>query len=162
MGNLVKRRKVGKTTRTTTSTSKGIKSTLSQGSTTSTGGGTIRNTYSYKSGPDGRAAYHTVTHRNSSGYTRTTKKMGVHSKPGRKAKFKGSPTRKTRASRQKGFDVDLDLAQSIGVIVLCLIALGFILFTEFMILLLAIILVVWIVHKAAGEEPEENTEEKEQ
>ena len=157
MANIIKRRKVGKTTRTTTSTSKGIKSTLSQGSTNSTGGGTVRNTYTYKNGPDGRAAYHTVTQRNSSGYTRTTRKMGVHSKPGRKAKFKGSPTRKSRASRQKGFDIDLDLAQSVGVIFLCLIALGFIFFTEFMILALLIILAVWFVSRFAPEdEPKEN------
>ena len=160
MANIVKRRKVGKTTRTTTSTSKGIKSTLSQGSTTGSKAGSIRNTYSYKNGPDGQSAYHTVTHRNSSGYTRTTKKIGAHKKPGRKAKFKGSPTKRSRTSRQKGYDVDLDVAQSIGLIFLSLIALGFIMFTEFMILLLAIILVVWIVHKAAGEEPKENGEEK--
>ena len=157
MANIIKRRKVGKTTRTTTSTSKGIKSTLSQGSTTGSKAGSIRNTYTYKNGPDGQSAYHTVTHRNSSGYTRTTKKIGAHKKSGRKSVFKGSPTKRSRTSRQKGFDIDLDLAQTIGVIFLGLIALGFIFFTEFMILALLIILIVWFVSRFAPEdEPKEN------
>lgn len=160
MASLVKKRRRGNSTHTTTYKPNKTVSTFSKGSTLKTDAGSHRVTYTQKYSGGSSSAYITETHRNSSGYTRTTRKTGVHSKPGRKAKFKGSPTKRSRTSRQKGYDVDLDVAQSIGLIFLSLIALGFIMFTEFMILLLAIILVVWIVHKAAGEEPKENGEEK--
>lgn len=161
MASLIRKRRRGNTTRTTTTKPNKTITTVSKGTTSKTGAGSHRVTHTMKWDGGSSSAYVTETHRNSSGYTRTTRKMGEHKKPGRKSKFKGSPTRKSRATRQKGFDVDLDLAQSVGLIFLCLILLGFIMFTEFMILILAIIFVVWIVHKAAGEEKaEQNGEEQ--
>jgi hypothetical protein len=115
---LTKRRKRGNTTRTTTSSNKGIKTTLSVGNTVKQGGGSHRITSTYKSGGD---AYRTETHRTASGYTKRVTKMGEHKKPGRKKVFKGSPTKRVSDRRRKGSYSDaqlLWLAIFLGIFVL--------------------------------------------
>jgi hypothetical protein len=118
MSSVTKRRKRGNKTFTTTSSNKGIKTTLSVGNTVKQGGGSHRITSTYKSGGD---AYRTETHRTASGYTKRVTKMGEHKKPGRKKVFKGSPTKRVSDRKRKGSYSDaqlLWLALFLGILVL--------------------------------------------
>lgn len=160
MASLIRKRRRGNTTRTTTTKPNKTVTTVSKGTTVKTGAGSHRVTHTTKWDGGSSSAYITETHRNSSGYTRTTRKMGVHKKSGRKAVFKGKPTKKVRSSN-KGFDVDLGFAESIGVIVLCLIVLALIMFPALFFFGGLLALALWLVHRTEPKpEAIEETKEK--